>query len=51
MVVHVDFGDCFETAMMRDKYPEKARSLAILARLTSRRSRSGSRACSCVRWR
>ena len=21
--VHVDFGDCFETAMTRDKYPEK----------------------------
>lgn len=23
MVIHVDFGDCFEVAMVRDKYPEK----------------------------
>eukprot|EP01096_Ripella_sp_DP13-Kostka_P012090 TRINITY_DN4984_c0_g1_i1.p1 TRINITY_DN4984_c0_g1~~TRINITY_DN4984_c0_g1_i1.p1 ORF type:complete len:529 (+),score=216.58 TRINITY_DN4984_c0_g1_i1:599-2185(+) len=22
-VVHIDFGDCFEVAMLRDKYPEK----------------------------
>ena len=22
-VIHIDFGDCFEVAMMRDKYPEK----------------------------
>lgn len=22
-VVHIDFGDCFEAAIMRDKYPEK----------------------------
>jgi FKBP12-rapamycin complex-associated protein len=22
-VVHIDFGDCFEVAMMREKYPEK----------------------------
>lgn len=22
-VVHIDFGDCFESAIMRDKYPEK----------------------------
>jgi FKBP12-rapamycin complex-associated protein len=22
-VVHIDFGDCFEVAMIRDKYPEK----------------------------
>jgi len=29
MVVHVDFGDCFETAMMRDKYPEKVRARCL----------------------
>lgn len=22
-VVHIDFGDCFEVAMQRDKFPEK----------------------------
>ena len=22
-VVHIDFGDCFEVAMLRDKFPEK----------------------------
>lgn len=22
-VIHIDFGDCFESAIMRDKYPEK----------------------------
>lgn len=22
-IVHIDFGDCFEVAMKRDKYPEK----------------------------
>lgn len=22
-VVHIDFGDCFEVAMMREKFPEK----------------------------
>ena len=22
-IVHIDFGDCFEVAMTRDKYPEK----------------------------
>lgn len=22
-VIHVDYGDCFEVAMIRDKYPEK----------------------------
>lgn len=22
-VVHIDFGDCFEVAMHRDKFPEK----------------------------
>ena len=22
-MVHIDFGDCFEVAMLRDKYPEK----------------------------
>ena len=22
-IVHIDFGDCFESAMRRDKYPEK----------------------------
>ncbi len=22
-IVHIDFGDCFEVAMMREKYPEK----------------------------
>ena len=22
-IVHIDFGDCFEVAMLRDKYPEK----------------------------
>ena len=22
-VVHIDFGDCFETAMLREKFPEK----------------------------
>lgn len=22
-VVHIDFGDCFEVAMERSKYPEK----------------------------
>jgi FKBP12-rapamycin complex-associated protein len=22
-IVHIDFGDCFEVAMLRDKFPEK----------------------------
>lgn len=22
-IVHIDFGDCFEVAMKREKYPEK----------------------------
>jgi FKBP12-rapamycin complex-associated protein len=22
-IVHIDFGDCFEVAMQREKYPEK----------------------------
>lgn len=22
-IVHIDFGDCFEVAMTREKYPEK----------------------------
>ena len=22
-IIHIDFGDCFEVAMQRDKYPEK----------------------------
>jgi len=22
-IIHIDFGDCFEVAMRRDKYPEK----------------------------
>jgi len=22
-VIHIDFGDCFEVAMFREKYPEK----------------------------
>ena len=22
-IVHIDFGDCFETSSLRDKYPEK----------------------------
>lgn len=22
-IIHIDFGDCFEVAMIRDKYPEK----------------------------
>lgn len=22
-IVHIDFGDCFEVAMRREKYPEK----------------------------
>jgi len=22
-IIHIDFGDCFEVAMKRDKYPEK----------------------------
>jgi len=22
-VIHIDFGDCFEVAMHREKYPEK----------------------------
>jgi serine/threonine-protein kinase mTOR len=22
-IIHVDFGDCFETAMTREKFPEK----------------------------
>jgi FKBP12-rapamycin complex-associated protein len=22
-IIHIDFGDCFEVAMNRDKYPEK----------------------------
>ena len=44
MVVHIDFGDCFETAMMRDKYPEKVRRrrfapLADLAQVPFRLTR------------
>ena len=22
-IIHIDFGDCFEVAMVREKYPEK----------------------------
>ena len=22
-IIHIDFGDCFEVAMQREKYPEK----------------------------
>lgn len=22
-IIHIDFGDCFEVAMKREKYPEK----------------------------
>lgn len=40
-IVHIDFGDCFEVAMKRVKYPEK-----IPFRLTRMLVRvSGPRAC------
>ncbi len=26
-VLHIDFGDCFEVAMQRDKFPEKVTTL------------------------
>jgi len=29
-VVHIDFGDCFEVASLRDKFPEKVRPVASI---------------------
>lgn len=34
-VIHIDFGDCFEVAMIREKYPEKIPCLLSSSALAS----------------
>ena len=41
-LLHIDFGDCFEASMHREKFPEKAQRLPYLNYLIT------SRACTCT---